>query len=317
MQHMTAERDFIPMVCNFGTGVKSNHLFVHSFCFHTEIMNQIHSVRSLRMLIKNQLGGYYATRELDNMADLLLEEYVGQPRVSLYLEADRPVTEEVFIRVRSAVSRLKKHEPVQYVLGKAHFCDMVFQVNEHVLIPRQETEELVSWIAEDQSRRGTFDALPGILDLGTGSGCIAITLKKKIPDALVTAVDISMEALVVARINADQLGADVLFLQVDMLDPARWEALGGFDIIVSNPPYVMPPDRVRMNANVLGHEPALALYVGAACSSKHLQPGGMIYLEINEQMGRSVCELFRHAGFSRTELRQDIHGKDRIVRISR
>lgn len=291
-------------------------------------MNHIHTVRSIRSLIKNQLEGYYEPRELDSLADLLLKEYLGLSRVSLYLDADQPVTELVFILIRSAVGRLKKHVPVQYILGHAHFCDMVFKVNEHVLIPRQETEELISWIAEDHSGSSSPDATPGILDLGTGSGCIAITLKKKMPGALVTAVDVSREALQVARINADRLKANVLFLQMNMLDPAQWESLGSFDIIVSNPPYVLSSDRMRMNGNVLNYEPEQALFVSddrpliyyeaiAALSRQHLRPHGMIYLEIHEQKGKSVCELFNNAGFTHTELRQDIHGRDRMVRVSR
>lgn len=291
-------------------------------------MKPIHTVRSIRSLIKNQLKGYYESRERDSLADLLLEEYLGLSRVSLRLNEDHPVTGEVYMLVTSALSRLKNYVPVQYLLGKAHFCDMVFKVNEHVLIPRRETEELVGWIAEDHSGVKIPGASQKVIDLGTGSGCIAITLKKMFPGARVTAADVSREALEVAGINAAQLGTDVLFMHMDMLDATCWEALGSFDIMVSNPPYVLPSDRARMHANVLDHEPASALFVTddrplryyeaiAAFSGNHLQPLGRIYVEINEQMGKLVCELFSHAGFTQSVLRQDIHGRDRMVRVSR
>ncbi len=290
-------------------------------------MNHIHTIKSIRSLIKNQLIGYYEPGERDSLADLMLEEYLGLSRVSLRLDADLPVPGGVIVMVTSALSQLKKHVPVQYVLGKAYFCDMVFKVNEHVLIPRRETEELVGWIAEDHTGGRISGAPLDILDLGTGSGCIAITLKKKIPDALVMAVDISPEALALAQINAGQLGAGVLFGQMDLLDAHQWETLGLFDVMVSNPPYVLPSDRERMGANVLDHEPATALFVSedrplryyeaiAAFSGNHLKPHGKIYVEINEQMGKHVCELFNHAGFKQTVLRKDLHGRDRMVRIS-
>lgn len=288
----------------------------------------MHTVGSLRVLIRRQLEGYYEKRERESLSGLLLEEYLGQSGASLCLDVNQPVTGEVFNLIESAVSLLKKHVPVQYILGKAHFCGMVFRVSEHVLIPRQETEELVGWICEDHPVSKTYSLPLRILDVGTGSGCIAVTLKKRMPGAQVTAVDISREAVDVARSNAGQLGTDVMFVQLDMLDPNQWEALGRFDIIVSNPPYVLPSDRSRMNANVTDHEPALALFVSdhkplmyyeaiAAYSGQHLGPQGMIYLEINERMGRQVCDLFENAGFEHTELRKDIHGRDRMVRVSR
>jgi release factor glutamine methyltransferase len=288
-------------------------------------MNQIHTIGSLRTLMKQQLEGYYENRELDSLVDLLLEEYLGQSRLSLRLNADQPVPEEVLTLLKSAINRLKEHVPVQYVLGKAPFCGLEFIVNEHVLIPRQETEELVEWIIADQMNRLSTEPLR-ILDIGTGSGCIAISLKRRIPGALVTALDISREALVVAGSNAGLLDADILFLQNDILNPTHWNALGCFDLIVSNPPYVLPSDRIRMKTNVLAHEPAIALFVDedhplifydaiASFSQQHLLPKGSVYLEINEKMGLSVCDLFNNAGFDHSILRKDINGRDRMVQI--
>lgn len=290
-------------------------------------MNQIQTVRSIRTLMKQQLEGCYEARELDRLVDLLLEDYLGLTRLSLRLNADRQVPEEVLTSVKSAISLLKRYVPVQYILGKAHFCGLEFIVNEHVLIPRQETEELVEWIVADHMNSLGTESLR-ILDIGTGSGCIAISLKRRIPGALVTALDISRKALVVARSNAGLLDADMLFLQKDILNPDHWNALGCFDLIVSNPPYVLPSDRIRMKENVLAHEPALALFVDddrplifyeaiASFSKQYLLPEGRVYLEINEKMGTSVCDLFHNAGFEHTLLRKDINGRDRMVQIIR
>ncbi|MDD5694265.1 MAG: peptide chain release factor N(5)-glutamine methyltransferase [Bacteroidales bacterium] len=285
----------------------------------------MNTVGQVIAMMKQQLEGYYESRELNNIADLILEDYLGQSRVTFHSQPELPVSRKVLSRIHIATERLKQHVPVQYILGRAHFGELEFMVNEHVLIPRQETEELVRWILSDLSAGIAGQSL-NILDVGTGSGCIAIALKRNFPDLTVSALDISYKALDVARLNAKTLMTDIQFLQMDILNPDQWDFSGRFDLMVSNPPYVLQADKARMKANVLDHEPALALYVEdsrplifyealVTFAGRYLSPGGKIYLEINEQMGSQVCDLFRDAGYRRILLKRDIHDRNRMVRI--
>lgn len=219
--------------------------------------------------------------------------------------------------LHTALQRLNNHVPIQYVLGEAPFLGRNFQVNPAVLIPRPETEALVQDIINDNPPTGTY-----VLDLGTGSGCIAITLQLALSQAQVWALDIDTAALQTAQTNAQQLGAQVQWLQADLLrDPLprqRWH------IIVSNPPYVRLSERAQMHRRVLAYEPAQALFVPdkhplvfheriVTLAPQHLVSGGKLYLEINEAMGAAVARLCSQAGFEAVRIRQDLHGKDRWV----
>ena len=217
----------------------------------------------------------------------------------------------------AVIARIKKQEPLQYILGKAHFLGRDFCVNPSVLIPRPETEELVQRIIEVHKEPGLR-----VLDLGTGSGCIAITLQQELYRAIVHALDIDPEALRTAQINAQRLGAALHWMQADMLKESLPDQC--WDIIVSNPPYVRWSERTQMHARVVAYEPSKALFVPdqdpllfheriVSLASNHLDVGGKLYLEINEALGQEAATLLSHAGFQEVTVMQDLHGKDRWV----
>lgn len=231
-------------------------------------------------------------------------------------------------RLDTMLERLKRSEPVQYVLGYADFCGRQFAVNGNVLIPRPETEELCQWIIEDSAEDLAIHDRAGedILDIGTGSGCIATTLALDIPMAKVAAWDISEGALAVARDNAHRLKADVDFERVDALcppaDDARW------DTIVSNPPYICDKEKLAIDANVIDNEPHTALFVPnnepllfyksiADYAKKALRGGGSLYFEINALYVKDVCDMLGAKGFSDIEIRQDQFGKQRMTKATR
>lgn len=219
-------------------------------------------------------------------------------------------------KLLNAISRLKKHEPIQYVIGEAYFAEKIFKVTPDVLIPRVETEEWVCFLTNNVS------SPTSILDIGTGSGCIAITLKLKFPQALVDAIDVSKEAIKVATYNAVQLGAEVHFMEMNILTeqlPARH-----WSLIVSNPPYISMQERHFMQRNVIDYEPHLALFVDDAdpllfhrrivhLAMHHLSPNGILCLEINEALGKKVVDLLHYANFRQVAIHKDIHGKERWV----
>jgi release factor glutamine methyltransferase len=218
-------------------------------------------------------------------------------------------------------------EPVQYVLGQADFCGRTFLVNEHVLIPRPETEELIQWFLEVRSYLGESEE-GHILDIGTGSGCIAITLAAMYPNAHVTAWDISPEALDVAKVNAGRHHISVTFQQVDILAPSLPTPHSSLTTIISNPPYIADHERATMEANVLEYEPATALFVPdedpllfyraiATYGQTALQPGGWLYFEINPLYVNELCELLRIMRFHRIETKEDQFGKQRFIRAQR
>ncbi len=218
-------------------------------------------------------------------------------------------------------TRLLTHEPVQYVVGMTYFFDLKFKVDSAVLIPRPETEELVEWILADHATQINLR----ILDIGTGSGCIPITLKAKAPNYQVAALDVSSEALVVAKENAQLNGVEVHFQKLDILKKENWDQLPSYEIIVSNPPYIPMEERKLMAANVLEHEPEIALFVAdkdplifyrtiAEFAKRHLVAGGWLYFETNEYNATEVEAICFKAGFFDIEKRKDLQGKDRMVK---
>lgn len=267
-----------------------------------------------------QLQTLYDARESANIADWVMEYITGKKRIDRLLVKDAPLVQEQETSLLQITGALLRHTPVQYVLGESWFCGMKFFVNPHVLIPRPETEELVSWI-RDEGRTGS------ILDIGTGSGCIAISLARLVPSAAITAIDVSDDALQAARKNADSLQAAVSFQQLDFLQEHNWNHLPVFDTIVSNPPYIRRSESGDMNRNVLDHEPHIALFVPDndallfyrkihAFGRMHLAEGGNIFLEINEALGPETVSLFSSPGYI-TELRKDMQGKYRMLKVSR
>ncbi|MDR6193523.1 peptide chain release factor N(5)-glutamine methyltransferase [Siphonobacter sp. SORGH_AS_0500] len=262
------------------------------------------------------LSELYDTNEAKSIAYLVLEGRYGLTRTQVLM--DLPVTAPV-MDIEGIIERLKNQEPVQYVLGEGHFYGRTFTVAPGVLIPRPETEELVHWALQELKTRKT----PQLLDIGTGSGCIALTLAAERPDAQVTAFDISEEALTIARENAQRLAVTVAFQQGNALDPEELPA-SLFDAILSNPPYVKASESQEMSAHVLEHEPHLALFVEdndplifyraiAQYAFSHLTSKGFCAVEINQALGLETVEEFKKAGFSNVELRQDLSGRDRMV----
>lgn len=269
----------------------------------------------------NKLRNIYPEGEASQITDWVLEHLTGSKKAERMIYKNVAITEQEEKQLREYTERLLKHEPVQYVLNESWFCGLKLYVDKKVLIPRPETEELVEWIISNC--KFPVDELK-ILDIGTGSGCIPISMKRRIRKAEVWACDISDDALAVARRNADALGADVNFMQLDFLNQEQRNQLPSFDIIVSNPPYVPQKDKGEMQPNVLNYEPHTALFVPdndplifykaiAAFGKNHLRRSGNIYCEIHESLGSSVKEIFSSAGYS-TELKKDMQQKDRMIK---
>lgn len=271
----------------------------------------------------DKLGPIYEQNEAEIISNWLVEHIKNIERSQRMAHPQMLFSGDDMARMDVYLQRLLTHEPVQYVLNEAWFFGMKFFVNKDVLIPRPETEELVDWIIKDQPLR-TNDLQ--ILDIGTGSGCIPVSLKKHLPAAAVTACDLSKAALAVAQKNADQLQVSIRFAALDFLDKEKRDELSGFDIIVSNPPYIPEKDKGDMHANVLNHEPHLALFVPdndallfykaiADFGLHHLNKNGCIYLEIHEGLGEATRHLFQSKGYI-TELRKDMQQKDRMIKAA-
>ena len=272
--------------------------------------------------LKNALAPLYGEREAVAIAHELISHITGLSKIDRLMYKDQLLTPEQDHKFESSKQALLTGKPLQYVTGSAWFMGQEHFVNEHVLIPRPETEELVMWVITDQPQA------PQIIDIGTGSGCIPIALRLNLPDATVTAIDISEEALTVARHNARTIGADVAFGQCDILSIEERDRLGIFDIIVSNPPYIPVKEQANMHSNVKDFEPWLALFVPdddallfyraiAAFGQQHLADNGAIYCELEQNYAAATKELFINAGYSQTEIKQDMHGNWRMLKAKR
>lgn len=269
----------------------------------------------------SRLSAIYEESEANNIADLVMEKLTGQNRMNRKLQQEELLSAKQRQQLKRYTEELVDHRPVQYVLEEAWFAGMKFRVNEHVLIPRPETEELVEWVVNDH-QLWTPDHR-GFLDIGTGSGCISITLKKKFPEADILACDVSGKALEVAISNARTNEADVQFIQCDILNKEHWDLLPEIDVIVSNPPYIPLKDRATMRENVLNYEPVLALFVPnedpllfykAIAELAIAKKTATVYFEIHEEQGDVVVELLKAKGFKQVELKKDMQGKDRMVK---
>ncbi|UOE34672.1 peptide chain release factor N(5)-glutamine methyltransferase [Hymenobacter monticola] len=283
------------------------------------------TVRRLTTDLAAALQPLYPTREAENIAALVVEHLLGIDSLQRMMDAQQPVPEAAQVALPALQARLLAHEPVQYVLGTAYFADMELEVTPATLIPRPETEELVHLITQEQrGRRGLR-----MLDVGTGSGCLALALARALPQAQVLAVDISAEALAVARRNAARYAPLVAFQEVDILQgmPDGMGA-GSLDVLVSNPPYVRESERPLMRENVLAWEPATALFVPdedpllfyrrlAEVGRELLAAGGSVYWEINEALGAETAALLLPEAFEDVRVVPDMFGKARMVRGTR
>lgn len=260
----------------------------------------------------------YGNGEARAITDYVLDVCFGLSKADIMCGAVEEMTAEKTAELNKIFGRLMKGEPVQYVLGRAEFCGRWFSVRPGVLIPRPETEELCAWITADSKA----SASPKVLDIGTGSGCIAITLQLDMPESKVTAWDISADALDVARENAQLLGANVNFVKQDALN-AKPE--GEWDVIVSNPPYICEKEKKDMAVNVLEHEPHTALFVPdtdpllfyraiTRLAVQTLNKGGRLYFEINPIYADDTCRMMRAEGMTAVELRSDMYGKQRMAK---
>lgn len=267
----------------------------------------------------------YDEREAQALARQVFEEILHVSPSRLLAEPERLLTESEILEVHFAFKDLLKGKPIQYVTGKAYFRGLELKVQPRVLIPRPETEELVEWIINDP----LVNQGSRILDIGTGSGCIALSLALELKNPVVFALDISDAALTVAKANATKYNADITLFQTDILDPQSWPYLPrNLDIVVSNPPYVRQSERTQMHINVTAFEPEEALFVPdndslrfyeviAKAVHNCLNPNGRLYLEINEALGQETIQLLIASGFSDVEIRKDFRGKDRFVRAVR
>lgn len=276
----------------------------------------------IRFFFIEQLSGVYSANELEGIWNLCLDFILHKDKLFFITNPEFEIPSEQELTLYQTIERVKHHEPFQYIVGKAWFCDLIFKVNSSVLIPRPETEELVYNVC-DAIRNNTHS----VLDIGTGSGCIAISIKNIKPQCSITAVDISIEALQIASHNSIELlkSASINFIQADALNVNFCDLFKTkFDIIVSNPPYIPSNEKESLPLNVINSEPHLALF----CTNDPLQfykaivshaenllnSGGLLFFEVHENFANEVLSLFKNRNFRDSQIVNDIHGKNRMVR---
>ncbi len=265
------------------------------------------------------LAALYPEEEIISIRSIILENVLGLNRVEVALSRKLQLTPQQINELDTVLERLKQSEPVQYIVGQTEFYGLELQVNRATLIPRPETEELVTWVLEETTKKQPIE----ILDIGTGSGCIALALAQQLPNARAEAVDILIQAIETAATNAQNNQVEVTFFQQDILEadslPRR------YDVIVSNPPYVRELEKAAIKENVLRHEPHSALFVSdndplifyrkiAQLAVNNLKEGGQLFFEINEYLGEETVMLVKEVGFSNVTLKKDLFGKDRMIR---
>ncbi|MDR9457913.1 MAG: peptide chain release factor N(5)-glutamine methyltransferase [Salegentibacter sp.] len=277
------------------------------------------TLSELKRSFLTELTKEYPCEEANSFFGLLTEAYLEMSRLQVALQRDKEISEADLSKFKSAKQRLLEHEPIQHILGETEFFGLKFKVSKDVLVPRPETEELVQWILDDLDSENKQLRL---LDIGTGSGCIAISLAKNLPEAEIFAMDISAEALETARLNAANNKVVINLAETDVLKLEKLEQ--NFNIIVSNPPYVRELEKTDMQPNVIDYEPETALYVKdddplifyrkiTGLAQKALVPGGKLYFEINQYLGPETEKLLQEYGF-KTELRKDIYGNFRMLK---
>ena len=308
-------------------------------------------VKNYRIDFTQQLSAIYPKTEIDSFFFILMDEYLHLKRIDITLNPDFEIDNTNISILNTALKRLKNEEPIQYILGNTEFYGYPFIVDKNTLIPRPETEELVEWILDEtaKSQKGKELNSLRILDIGTGTGCIAISLAKNLPTAAIFAIDISADALKIAKKNATLNNVEITFLQADILKTDSLDALANkmkqfnfgnqiissetnptkkinFDIIISNPPYVRELEKVEIHHNVLQNEPHLALFVSdenplifydkiADLAKKHLTKNGTLFFEINQYLGNETSKMLKEKGFKNIELRKDLFGNDRMIKV--
>ena len=289
-------------------------------------------IKEFKIHFQNELQSIYDKEEIEIFFFMITEKLYNIRRIDSTLNPDFEIKNKS--EWESIISDLKQEKPIQYILGEAWFYGLKFKVNENTLIPRSETEELVEWILKELSIIN-YQLPINILDIGTGTGCIPISLKTNLPEAEVFAIDVSEKALEVANQNAKKNNVEINFIQTDILKTNNLENLLPFtlnplpklDIIVSNPPYVRDLEKEEIKKNVLDYEPHLALFVEdndallfyrkiAKLAKESLQPNGLLFFEINQYLGKETVELLKNLGFKNIELRKDLKENERMIKCS-
>ncbi|HEY5391839.1 MAG TPA: peptide chain release factor N(5)-glutamine methyltransferase [Hanamia sp.] len=278
------------------------------------------------MLFTQKLKMIYEDREAENISDWVFEKVTGLKKWERRENQYQQLEENQSNQIEIYLEELLQHKPVQYVLNEAWFYKMKFFVDENVLIPRPETEELVEWVISDFKNQK--DSKPtNILDIGSGSGCISIALKNELTGINVTAIDVSKKAVAVAEQNAQRLKVNIHFLQINFLNENEWRSLPIYDSIISNPPYIPMIEKEMLSKNVTEFEPDVALFVEnndptifykkiAAFAKDHLKKDGKIYVETHEEYAKEVKAVFEDAGYL-AEIKKDIYGKERMVKLEK
>ncbi|MDR1543055.1 MAG: peptide chain release factor N(5)-glutamine methyltransferase [Prevotellaceae bacterium] len=270
--------------------------------------------------IKQELSEFYSKEEIGSFISLIFNKLAGINATEILLSEDKKFSEKVTRKIEAAVERLKKNEPVQYILGQTEFYGLPFKTDSRALIPRPETEELVEWILQ------TCPDAQKILDIGTGSGCIAVTLAQKLRKCRVSAFDISLDALNLAHENADLNYVFVNFYHCNILKMSGFDEK--FDVIVSNPPYVLNSQKAEMKPNVLDFEPSIALFVPdnnallfyehiINFAKKQLNPLGLLFFEINPFFAKEISNLLKINKFQNIEIKKDLSGKERMIKAKK
>lgn len=279
-------------------------------------------LKNYKDIFKKELQSIYDEQEVDSFFYIILEKLHGLKRIDLALNPETVMDGIHLKQWKNILSDLKIQKPIQYILGETEFYGLRFEVNENTLIPRQETEELVELIIKEEARSKKQEARVRILDIGTGSGCIAVSLAKNLPNAEVFAIDVSEKALATARKNAEINQVEITFLLKNILETEDLDQQ--FDVIVSNPPYVRNLEKAEIKSNVLEYEPHLALFVEdndallfyrkiAELAKKNLNPNGKLYFEINQYLGKETVALVESFDFQDVSLLKDIYGNDRMI----
>jgi len=283
--------------------------------------NSLMLLKTYKSTFLQELSPLYDEKEIESFFYIVLESFHNKKRIDLALNPEMEMDAVQLLRWESVLADLKKEKPIQYILGETEFYGLPFLVNENILIPRPETEELVEWILESTKYEEQSEKLK-ILDIGTGSGCITISLAKNLPNAQVSAIDVSEKALDTAHKNAEINKVDVIFFLKNILETEVLDEK--YDIIVSNPPYVRNLEKEEIKPNVLQYEPHLALFVEdndallfyrkiAELAKKNLSENGKLYFEINQYLGKETIELLEEMGFKNIDLKKDIYGNDRMI----
>jgi len=295
------------------------------------------TLKKFKLYFSDKLSEIYPQTEIDSFFFILIEELLGLQRIDTVLKPDFIIENEILNNLKNIISRLKKEEPIQYILGKTAFYGLPFLVNKNTLIPRPETEELVEWILKEiqELRIKIQKESLSILDIGTGTGCIPISLAKNLKNETISAIDVSSNALKIAKQNASLNNVTIDFFELDILQAenlnklsvsaqSKTHSINKYDIIVSNPPYVRELEKVEIKNNVLNNEPHLALFVDnenplifykkiADLAKSHLTKNGLLFFEINQYLSNETVTMLKEKEFTNIELKKDLFGNDRMI----